>query len=103
MALIKSLRTTPQVLRSNPVLFVPVAIFALLQVPQLFLQTVDPISSLVGSILFMAVFLFITPAFYAGTIGMSNDAVNYPCLVAAFVGSLRQGLPVSMTRFADTE
>ncbi|SEH68830.1 hypothetical protein SAMN05192561_1381 [Halopenitus malekzadehii] len=32
-----------------------------------------------------------------------DDIVNYPCLVAAFVGSLRQGLPVSMTRFADTE
>jgi len=28
--------------------------------------------------------------------------VNYPCLLAAFGGSLRQGLPASTTRFADT-
>jgi hypothetical protein len=29
-------------------------------------------------------------------------SVNYPCLLAAVGGSLRQGLPASTTRFADT-
>jgi len=28
--------------------------------------------------------------------------VNYPCLLAAVGGSLRQGLPASKTRFAGT-
>jgi hypothetical protein len=28
--------------------------------------------------------------------------VNYPCLLATFGGSLRQGLPASTTRFAAT-
>jgi hypothetical protein len=31
-----------------------------------------------------------------------NLAVNYPCLLAAVGASLRQGLPDSTTRFADT-
>jgi len=31
-----------------------------------------------------------------------DETVNYPCLLAAVGGSLRQGLPVSTTCFADT-
>ncbi|GAB6878325.1 hypothetical protein JCM17823_05990 [Halorubrum gandharaense] len=50
------------------------AIFAVLQTPQLFLETLDPVISLIGSLLVMGVFIFVTPAFYAGTIGMANDA-----------------------------
>lgn len=76
MALIKSLREAPRLLREQPILFVPMAIFAVLQTPQLFLETLDPMISLVGSLLVMGLFVFVTPVFYAGTIGMANDAAT---------------------------
>jgi len=37
----------------------------------------------------------------AETLGSIKE-VNYPCLLAAFGGSLRQGLPGSTTRFGET-
>ncbi|GAB6879211.1 hypothetical protein JCM17823_14850 [Halorubrum gandharaense] len=85
MALIKSLRDAPKLLREQPILFVPMAIFAVLQTPQLFLETLDPMISMVGSFLVMGLFIFVTPVFYAGTIGMANDAAS--------------GTPTSLGRF----
>jgi len=85
MALLKALREAPRLLREQPILFVPMAIFAVLQTPQLFLETLDPVLSLVGSLLAMGVFIFVTPVFYAGTIGMANDAAA--------------GTPTSLGRF----
>jgi len=85
MALLKALREAPRLLREQPILFVPMAIFAVLQTPQLFLETLDPMLSLVGSLLVMGVFIFVTPVFYAGTIGMANDAAA--------------GTPTSLGRF----
>ncbi|WP_418284175.1 hypothetical protein [Halorubrum sp. DTA46] len=74
MALLEALREAPRLLRKQPILFVPMAIFAVLQTPQLFLETIDPVLSLVGSLLATGLFVFVTPVFYAGTIGMANDA-----------------------------
>ena len=85
MAFLKALREAPQLLREQPILFVPMAIFAVLQTPQLFLETLDPMISLVGSLLVMVLFVFVTPVFYAGTIGMANDAAA--------------GTPTSLGRF----
>jgi len=74
MVLVNSLREAPRLLREQPILFVPMAIFAVLQTPQLFIETLDPILSLVGTLLLTGLFIFVTPVFYAGTIGMANDA-----------------------------
>ena len=74
MVVINALRDALSMLRRQPVLFVPMIVFALLQVPQLFLNTLDPMLSLVGSLVVTAVFAFVTPVFYAGTIGMADDA-----------------------------
>lgn len=74
MAVSQALRSVPGILREQPVLFVPLAIFALLQVPQFFVQWLDPIVSILFSLVLTGVFLFVTPLFYAGTIGMANDA-----------------------------
>ncbi|WP_418282978.1 hypothetical protein [Halorubrum sp. DTA98] len=74
MALLKALREAPRLLREQPILFVPMAIFAILQTPQLFVDTLDPMISIVGSLLLTGLFVFVTPVFYAGTIGMANDA-----------------------------
>ncbi|MWV65518.1 hypothetical protein GRS48_11915 [Halorubrum sp. JWXQ-INN 858] len=85
MALLKALREAPRLLREQPILFVPMAIFAVLQTPQLFLETLDPMVSIVGSLLLTGLFVFVTPVFYAGAIGMANDAAA--------------GTPTSLGRF----
>ena len=78
MAVLKSLRTALHLIREQPILFVPMGIFALFQIPQLFFQSVDPVLSIVASLLFTGVFIFLTPMFYAGAIGMANDAAKGP-------------------------
>lgn len=76
MAVIAPLRRVPEVLREQPVLFVPIALFALLQIPQMYIEVLEPTLSLIFSLLFMGVFLFLTPLFYAGIIGMADDATQ---------------------------
>lgn len=85
MALLEALREAPRLLREQPILFVPMAIFAVLQTPQLFVEALDPMLSIAGSLLLTGLFLFVTPVFYAGTIGMANDAAA--------------GAPTSLGRF----
>lgn len=76
MAVITALRDAVTLLRKHPILFVPMAVFAVLQVPQLFTNTLDPLISIAGSLLFTAVFAFVTPVFHAGTIGMADDVAS---------------------------
>jgi hypothetical protein len=76
MAVITALRDALSLLRKHPVLFVPMAVFALLQIPQLFLNTLGPFVSIIVSLVSTAVFAFVTPVVYAGTIGMTNDAAS---------------------------
>jgi len=76
MALRQALRATPRVLREQPILFVPMAIFGALQTPQLFTETLDPMLSVVASLVGTVVFAFVTPIFYGGAIGMANDAAT---------------------------
>ncbi|QKY21799.1 hypothetical protein B4589_015350 (plasmid) [Halolamina sp. CBA1230] len=76
MVVITALRDAVSLLRRHPILFVPTAVFAVLQVPQLFLNTLGPLVSIAGSLLFTAVLAFVAPAFYAGTIGMTDDAAS---------------------------
>lgn len=75
MTLLKALREAPWLCREQPILFVPMAVFAVLRTPQLFLEMFDPMISIAGSLLLTGLFVFVTPVFYAGTIGMANDAV----------------------------
>jgi len=44
MAVLSALRRTPGALQRNPVLFVPVLVIMLFQVPQVVLQSIDPCS-----------------------------------------------------------
>lgn len=76
MVVINAFRDALSILREQPVLFVPMAVFALLQVPQLFANTLDPFVSIAVSLGFTAIFAFVTPVFYAGTIGMADDAAS---------------------------
>lgn len=76
MVVIDAFRDALSILREQPVLFVPMALFALLQAPQLLANTLDPLVSIAVSLGLTAVFAFVTPLFYAGTIGMANDAAS---------------------------
>ena len=87
MVIIKSLRRAIGHLTDYPVLFVPFAAYAVLQIPQLFLEMLDPIVGAVASLGFSLVLLFITPAVYAGALGMVNDADRgRPTSLDRFVG-----------------
>jgi hypothetical protein len=85
MAVTTALRDALSLLRKHPVLFIPMAVFAVLQIPQLFMNTLDPLVSIAGSLLFTAIFAFVTPVFHAGTIGMTDDVAS--------------GRPTSLSRF----
>lgn len=76
MSVIKSVRAAVRHLREQPILFVPLVIYALLQVPQMFLESIEPMASMVVSLLFTSVFIFLTPLVYAGAVGMANDAAT---------------------------
>ena len=76
MVVLQSLRQAPGILRENPVILVPFALLAVLQTPQLFFDSLDPIVSALVSVLFAGVLLFVTPAIYAGAIGMTNEAAG---------------------------
>ena len=76
MVVIDAFRDALSTLRRQPVLFVPMALFALLQAPQLLANTLDPLVSIAVSLTLSAVFAFVTPLFYAGTIGMVDDAAS---------------------------
>lgn len=76
MAVLKALRQTPRALQRNPVLFVPVLVIMLFQIPQLLLQAVNPLIASVVSLVLSLVFIFIMPFFQGGIIGMADEALN---------------------------
>jgi hypothetical protein len=76
MAVLKALRRTPDALRRSPVLFAPVLVILLFQVPQLVLQTIDPLLASVISLGLSLLFVFAMPFFQAGIVGMADEALD---------------------------
>jgi len=76
MAVLKALRRTPGALRRSPVLFVPILVLLLFQVPQLVLQSVDPLVAGVVSLGLSLLFVFVMPFFQAGVVGMADEALD---------------------------
>lgn len=76
MAVLNALRQTPGALQRNPVLFVPVLVIVLFQVPQLLLQAVNPLIASVVSAGLSLVFVFVLPLFQGGIIGMADEALD---------------------------
>ncbi|WP_348612927.1 hypothetical protein [Halobaculum rarum] len=87
MALQTALRRTPSALASNPVLFVPVLVLTLLQVPQLLLQSSAPILASLVSLALSALYLVFVPFVQAGFIGMADEAFDGPTSLATFVAA----------------
>ena len=85
MAVLEALRETPSALLRNPVVLIPVAIIAVLQIPQLVLQSVSPLlSSLVSMGLSLLMIVFI-PFLQGGLIGMSTEALDGHTSLETFV------------------
>jgi len=87
VALQTALRRTPSTLASNPVLFVPVLVLALLQVPQLLLQSSAPILASIVSLALSALYLVLVPFIQAGLIGMADEALDGRTSLATFVAA----------------
>ncbi|MFC6942569.1 hypothetical protein ACFQE8_21820 [Salinirubellus sp. GCM10025818] len=88
MAVLNALRRTPGALQRNPVLFVPILVLMLFQVPQLVLQSINPLLASVVSLGFSLVFVFVMPFFQAGVIGMADEALDGRTSLESF---LREG------------
>lgn len=87
MALQTALRRTPSTLASNPVLFVPVLVLTLLQVPQLLLQSSTPILASIVSLALSALYLVLVPFIQAGLIGMADEALDGRTSLSTFVAA----------------
>lgn len=74
MAVVRSLKRTLSILAEQPVLFVPLLLLGALQAPSYLANTLDPIVSAAVSLGMTVVYLFVTPFFHGGLIGMANDA-----------------------------
>ncbi|WP_311172302.1 hypothetical protein [Halobellus ordinarius] len=85
MAVLSSLRRTPSALLTNPVLFVPVLVVMLFQVPQLALQSINPFLSSIVSLGFSLVFIAVMPFFQGGLIGMADEALNGQTSLQTFI------------------
>lgn len=85
MAVLSSLRRTPSAPLTNPVLFVPVLIVMLFQVPQLALQSVNPFLSSIVSLGLSLVFIAVIPFFQGGLIGMADEALHGRTTLQRFI------------------
>jgi len=85
MAVLNALRRTPGALQRNPVLFVPILVIMLFQVPQLVLQSINPILASVASLGLSLVFMIVIPFFQGGIIGMADEALDGRTSLDSFV------------------
>jgi hypothetical protein len=85
MVVLNALRQTPGALRRNPVLFVPILIISLFQVPQLALQAVNPLLSSIVSLGLSLVFLVVMPFFQGGLIAMGDEALDGKTALQTFI------------------
>ncbi|MFB6081338.1 MAG: hypothetical protein ABEJ67_00820 [Halanaeroarchaeum sp.] len=76
MALRTALARTPGAIARNPVLFVPVVVLLVLEIPQFALQYVHPVLAGVVSLFLSGVLVFVMPLFQGGVIGMADEALD---------------------------
>lgn len=85
MAVLSALRRTPGALLRNPILFVPVAVLMLFQMPQLAIQAVDPLLASAVSVAISLLFIVVMPFFQGGIVGMADEALQTPTSLETFV------------------
>lgn len=87
MEALSALRPAAGALRRNPVLFVVPAVLALLQLPQLVVQTVSPFVGGIVSLLLSGVMLLALPFLQAGLIAMAHEALDGQTRLATLVAA----------------
>jgi hypothetical protein len=90
MAVMKALRQVPGALGRNPVIFVVLGAFGLLQAPQLLAQTVNPLLASVVSLGLSAVLVFLVPFVQAGLIEMADEALDGQTDLGTFLQAGRE-------------
>jgi len=85
MVVLNALRQTPGTLRRNLVLFVPILVLSLFQVPQLALQAVNPLLSSIVSLGLSLVLLVVMPFFQGGLIAMADEALDGKTALRTFI------------------
>lgn len=114
MVVLNTLRRTPSALRRNPVLFIPILVLSLFQIPQLALQAVNPLLSSIVSLGLSLVLLVVMPFFQGGLIGMADEALdgktalqtfmdagkaNYVSILVAYLGLMAVNFVLGMFAF----
>jgi hypothetical protein len=87
MALLHALRRTPAAIERNPVLFVPILVLALFQVPQLVLQSTSPGLATLLSLVLSGALVLVAPLVPGGLVGMADEALDGDTSLATFVAA----------------
>ncbi|WP_336023973.1 hypothetical protein [Halobellus salinisoli] len=87
MAVLTALRESPGALVRNPILFVPVLVVMLVQLPVLLLQSVNPILAGVASALVSLLSIAAIPFFQGGLLAMADEALDGRTSFATFLES----------------
>lgn len=85
MAVLQALRQSPGALIRTPALVVPALILFLFQVPQLVLQSTNPLLASVVSLGISLLLLIFVPFFQGGMVGMADEALDSQSSLSAFV------------------
>jgi hypothetical protein len=101
MAVFAALRRSPGAVVRNPVLLVPILAVALVQLPTIILQSVNPLLASVASLVVSLVFVAVIPFVQAGLLSMADEALDGSTSLATFVDSgKRHYVPVLVAYLA---
>jgi hypothetical protein len=87
MAVFESIQIAALAARRNPVLFVVLLAYGVVQVPSRLVGALDPQIAILVSLGFSAVYFFVGPFYFAGLIGMANEAVDGETAAGTFVAA----------------
>ena len=85
MAVLKAIKQTPGTFVRNPAIALPMLVLVLLQAPTFAAEFLDPPVALAISLGISVVFIFLTPFFQAGMIGMADEAIRDSTSIGTFV------------------
>lgn len=85
MAVLQSLNRVPDALSRNPVLFVPVAGYLLLQLPQFFASALPPELQSAISLLWSLLTVVLSPFYVGGLLSMADEALTGDTRLGTFV------------------
>jgi len=97
---LRSLRTAAVGLARNPVLFVPAAVVALLQVPQFAARALGPLATSLASVSFSVLLVVVMPFVQGGLFATAKETLDGRPRLATFVGVLGVAVVLAYLAFA---